>query len=95
MTGAGDDLYVCTLTGHFVIFKSLGHRTARMSSTQFVVIISYVCMDVALVNSKSDNLWLRQERGGETSGRQKEYWDRGRNRRFAQEDVTRQTDSYT
>ena len=38
--------------------------------------ISYVCMDVAPVNNKSDGLCLRQEIEGWTSGRQNEFWNR-------------------
>ena len=39
--------------------------------------MSYDCMDVASVN-KSDGLWLRQEIGGGTTERKKEFWDRAR-----------------
>lgn len=35
-------------------------------------------MDVAPVNNKSDGPWLRQEIGGGTTGREKEFWDRAR-----------------
>ena len=55
---------------------------AQMAGPQFVV-ITCVCMNVAPVNNKSDSLWLRQEIRGKTSGRQKEFWDRVKNRRFA------------
>ena len=33
--------------------------------------ISYLCINVAPVNNKSNGLWLRQEIGGETSGRER------------------------
>ena len=52
--------------------------------------ISYVCVDVAPVNNKSDGLWLRQEIGGGTSGR-RENSGIEPGRRFTQEDVRRQT----
>lgn len=38
--------------------------------------ISYVCVDVASVNNKSDGLWHRHEIRGGASGRQREFWDR-------------------
>lgn len=34
-----------------------------------------VCVDVARVDNRSDGLWLRQDVGGGTWGRQKEFWD--------------------
>ena len=53
--------------------------------------LSNVCMDVAPVNNKYDGLLLRQEIGGETSGRQKEFWDRARlSGDLARKDVRRQ-----
>ena len=40
--------------------------------------ISYIRMNGEPVNNKSDGLWLRQEIGGGTSGRQEKLWDRAR-----------------
>ena len=48
-------------------------------------------MNVAPVNNKSDGLWLRQEIGGETSGKHEGFWEKVRHRRFTQEVVTRGT----
>lgn len=42
--------------------------------------ISYVCVDVAPVNNKSDGQWPRHEIRGGTSGRQREFWDRAMHR---------------
>ena len=44
-----------------------------------------------LVNNKFDGLRLRQKIGNGISQRQKGFWDRARNGRFAQEDVIKQT----
>jgi hypothetical protein len=46
----------------------------NMSDMKWIVVerISYVCMDVAPVNNKSDSLWFRQEIGGRTLKKQKE-----------------------
>jgi len=38
---------------------------------------------------KDYGLWLRQEIGGGTSRRQKEFWDSTEHRRFAQKNVRR------
>ena len=46
-------------------------------------------MDASPVNYKNLQPIGKGRIEGGTSGRQKEFWDRVRHRRFAQEDVTR------
>jgi len=62
-----------------------------MPFSSFIERKLYVYINVAPVNNKSDGLWLRQDIEGGTSGKQKEFHDKARSRRFAQEDLTRQT----
>ena len=46
-----------------------------------------VSKDASPVSIHSDGLWLRQEIGGETSGRRSGFWIGARCERFPQEEV--------
>lgn len=51
--------------------------------------ITYVCMDMAPANNKSDALWLRQETEGRISGRRENFGIEP-GRRFTGENMIRQ-----
>jgi hypothetical protein len=52
--------------------------------------ITYVCMDMAPANNKSDALWLRDDKGGGTSRKQRNSGIEPSTGRFAQEAVMKQ-----